>query len=262
MAFWARTFVFDDIPSETFGLFIISEDAAGVIATSGSNSVELFTQEVYRRPKPYFFGTQQTPVLEFSLSFASLTPVDAQKQRQIQKWLFGHSEYKKLQVMQCDMDDVYFNCIMTNPEVTTIGNYAYTFKCDVVCDAPWAWGFPHTTTYGPFITEGTFSYNNTTDNNFYTYPEIVITLSSTGAGITLINTSDNNSTTTFDSLLQDEVLTINSDLSIIKSSTGLRRFSNFGGVMPRLVRGMNEFQVLGDIESISIIMQDAKKVIG
>lgn len=260
MAFWARTFVFDDIPSETFGLFVISEGAAGVIENTGSNSVELFTQEVYRRPTPYFFGTQQTPVLEFELSFASLDPVDAGTQRQIQKWLFGHSQYKKLQIMQCDMDDMYFNCILTEPKITTVGNFAYMFKCTVICDAPWAWGFWHTDTFGPFVDEGTFSYNNTSDNNYYTYPQVEITLSSTGAGVTLINKTDNNSTTEFTSLLQNEVLTIDSDRSIIKSSTGLRRFENFKGVLPRLVRGMNNFQILGDIASISITMRDAKKV--
>lgn len=262
MAFWARTFVFDGIPSETYNLFLISEDANGVLENTGSNSVDLFTQEVYRRPVPYFFGTQQTPVLEFSLNFASLKPIDAGIQRKIQKWLFGHSQYKKLQVMQCDMDDVYFNCILSNPKAITVGNFAYMFRCTVTCDAPWAWGNWHTTSFGPIVDSQIIEYENTSDNNFYTFPLIEVVLSNTGASFSITNITDNNSFTSFSSLLQNETITIDSDRSIIKSSTGLRRFSNFKGNMPRLLPGFNKLQIDGDIEKLSITMRDAKKVTG
>ena len=262
MAFWARSFIFDDIPSETYGLFLISESGAGVLENVGSNSVEPYTQEIYRKPKPYFFGVQQTPVLTFSLSFASLKPVDAVQQQIIQRWLFGHNSYKKLQIMQCDMESVYFNCILNNPTVTTVGNYAYTFKCDVVCDAPWAWEYPKTESFGPFLVEETFDFNNISDDNYYMFPIFTVKIGSNSNSFELINKTDGNKGCSFVGLSPSETLTIDSNKYIITSSTGLLRVGNMTGTLPRLVPGMNTFQVLGSPESITISYQNARKVSG
>lgn len=262
MAFWAHSFVFDDIPSETYGLFLISDGGAGVLENVGSNAVEPYTQEIHRRPKPYFFGVQQTPVLTFSLSFASLKPVDALQQQIIQRWLFGHNSYKKLQIMQCDMESVYFNCILNNPTLTTVGNYAYTFKCDVVCDAPWAWEFPKSESFGPFLTEGTFKFNNISDDNYYMKPVFVIEIGNNADSFQLLNQSDGNKGCTFNDLSPGETLTIDSDKYIVTSNTGLLRVGNMTGILPRLVPGMNTFQVIGSTEKITINYQNARKVSG
>lgn len=262
MAFWARSFIFDDIPSETYGLFLISEGGAGVLQNTGSNSVEPYTQEIYRRAKPYFFGVQQTPVLTFSLSFASLTPVDALQQQTIQKWLFGHNSYKKLQIMQCDMESVYFNCILNNPTITTVGNFAYTFKCDVTCDAPWAWEYPKSASYGPFDVEGTFTFNNISDDNYYMLPTFTVTLSSSEDEFQLLNQTDNNKGCTFTGLSPKETLTIDSSRYLITSSTGLLRVGNMTGILPRLVPGLNKLQVIGSVDDITIDYQNARKVSG
>ena len=77
-----------------------------------------------------------------------------------------------------DMESVYFNCILNNPTITTVGNFAYTFKCDVTCDAPWAWEYPKSASYGPFDVEGTFTFNNISDDNYYMLPTFTVTLSS------------------------------------------------------------------------------------
>lgn len=260
MSFWAKSFVFDNVPSETFGLFIISEGAAGVLQNTGSSSVNLYTQEIYRRPKPYLFGTQQTPTLSFDLIFASLTPLSAYEQQAVQKWLFGYNTYKTLQIMQCDMDDIYFNCILNEPTVTTVGNFAYEIKCTVICDAPWAWEYPKTQTFGPFNVEGTFNFDNTSDDNYYMFPTMTVTLSDHSNSFQIINTTDNSSTCTFTGLSPSEVLTINSDKYIISSSTGLLRVANMSGILPRMVPGYNNFQVNGTINSIVISYQNARKV--
>lgn len=262
MSFWAKSFVFDGIPSETYDLFLISNGGAGVIENSGSNSVELYTQTVYRNPKPYLFGTQQSNVLTFTLSFASLKPISALKQQVIQKWLFGHNTYKKLQIMQCDMDNVYFNCILNNPTVTTVGNYAYYMTCDVVCDAPWAWEFPKKYSYGPFTVEGSFVHNNTSDNNYYTMPKITVQISDYGNTFQITNITDNNSSCGFTNLSPSEILTIDSERAIIKSSTGLLRVGNMTGTMPRLLPGVNIIKIIGSISNITIEYQNARKVSG
>lgn len=262
MGFRAISFVFDNIPSETYDLFLISEGAAGVLQNTGSSSVELLTETIYRNPKPYLFGVQQTPVMTFSLSFASLKPISAVNQQYIQKWLFGHNTYKKLQIMQCDMYDVYFNCILTNPVVTTVGNFAYYFRCDVICDSPWAWGAPTKLTFNKPTSGSSFIINNTSDNNYYTYPNIVITVSQSGNSVVLTNQTDNNQTFSITGLSANEVLTINSERNIITSSTGLSRFQNMTGFFPRLLPGINSLKITGNISSIVFEFDNARKVSG
>ena len=261
MAFWATSFIFDGVPSEMFNLFLISEDGSGVLENTGSNSVELYTQTVYRRAKPYLFGTQQTPVLTFTLCFASLKPISAIEQQSIQRWLFGQNKYKKLQIMQCDMYDIYFNCFLNNPRLTTVGNYAYSFKCDVQCDAPWAWEFEKNKNYGPYTGAGTLIFNNLSDDNYYMKPVWTIALDDNTDSFQLNNLTDNSSCS-FDNLLPNEVITIDSDRGIIKSSTGLLRVGNMSGTLPRLVPGINEIQVVGDVSNINIKYQNARKVSG
>ena len=261
VAFWATSFVFDDVPSETYGLFLISEDGAGVIQNTGSNSVELYTQIVYRNPKPYLFGTQQTPVLTFDLCFASLTPVTAFDQQIIQKWLFGHNTYKKLQIMQCDMYDVYFNCILNNPTITTVGNYAYSFKCEVTYDAPWAWEYPKQEEYGPYVGAGNFLFNNISDDNYYMKPIWTISLSDNTESFQINNITDG-SNCSFSGLLPNEIITIDSNRCIITSSTGLLRLGNMTGTLPRFLPGQNNIQIVGDVTSVVINYQNARKVSG
>lgn len=261
MSFRARTFVFDGVPSETYGLFIISQDGAGVIQSSGSNSVNIYTQEIYRNPVPYFYGTQQSPVLTFQLCFASLTPLTALDQNNIFKWLFGHNQYKKLQIMQCDMENIYFNCILNNPTVTYVGNFAYSVSCEVTCDAPWGWEFEKTEKFGPFVSEGTILFNNISDNNYYMFPMIEVKLSENSNRFTLKNTTDN-SEISFTDLLSEEIIYIDSQRNIIKSSEGIYRIGNMKGIFPRFVPGINKIELTGGIKYIKITYKNARKVSG
>ena len=66
--FLARTFIFDDIPSETYNLELGELGNSGEATTSGSNNVELLTKKLFRRPVPLYYGAEQTPVLQFPLS--------------------------------------------------------------------------------------------------------------------------------------------------------------------------------------------------
>ena len=139
MAFYAQNFVFDNIPSETFSLIISSSDG-GEGTSNGINDVEIRTKEIFRRPKPFFYGVQQSSVLEFEVEIMTteqeLTAIDSAL---IQKWLFGQSTYKKLRIVQYDMEDIYFNCFLKSPQIKRVGNIIRGFTATVVCDAPFAW---------------------------------------------------------------------------------------------------------------------------
>lgn len=262
MSFIANSFIFNDVPSEIYDLVIITENGAAVVDTAATNSVNLYTDEIYRNPKPYFYGVQQTPVLTFSLTFGSLKPIDRIKQQDIQEWLFGQMNYKKLQIMQCDMYDVYFNCFLTDPKATYVGGVSYAFKCTVTCDAPWAWAFEKTKSFGPFSTESNFTINNTSNNLYYTYPFIELKLSQYETQVSLKNTTDNNTGFSFIGLQPSEILTIDCEKYIIKSNTGLLRLDNMSGSVVQLLNGINSFHIIGSVEYIKFTYRDARKVTG
>ena len=144
--FWGNSFSFDGIPSETYNLFIGSFSASSTSSSQGSSNIELYSQSIYKRSTVYLYGARQTPVLELDLEFTAPNEIVAPEAEIIQKWLFGHNRYKKLNIMQDDMQDVYFNCILRNPQIVRAGSIITGFKCTATCDSPFAWTYDKTLT--------------------------------------------------------------------------------------------------------------------
>ena len=160
------------------------------------------------------------------------------------------------------MYDVYFNCILTSPEITTVGNFAYSFKCKVTCDSPWAWEPSQTFNYTISSSPTTINFDNTSDNNYYTYPIVVFTASSSGGSVTMTNTTDNNSTFTMSNITADELITMNGEYYMLQSSKQLNHVDDLSGNFLRLLPGMNVITVSGNLVSMSITYQPARKVTG
>ena len=258
MAFYGKSFIFDGIPSETYGLFVANFEQS-VVESPGGGDVDIYKTSIYRRPVPFTYGTSQRPVLEFPLTFASENFIDAGDRSRIQSWLFGQSSYKKLQITQCDLDTAYFNCFLTSPSVKYVGNMAVAWDCKVVCDAPWAWEYPKTVSLG---TSGTYSYYNKSANSDYTYPLLVFTISNVGDSFQIINLDDGNRTFLFDNLLANEVITVDNDRKIITSSLPGYKISKFNLKWLRLKKGMNRLVLSGAINSAYMTVQNAVKVGG
>jgi len=259
MAFWGNTFVFDGVPSELYNLYISSPDG-GMISTAGSGDVELLTQKVFRNPKPYLLGVQQSPVLSFDIQFTSPDELMVEDMRTILSWLFGQSQYKKLQIQQLDMDDIYFNCFITAPQIIKVGNLIKGISGTVICDSPFAWAFSKTTTknYTGSANE-TFVLFNTSDNNNYTYPAVVATIDDFGGTFSITNNTDDGRVFTFTGMSQGEIVTIDNERCIITSSTGLRRLGNFNKQWFRLLKGINSLTIMGNVAQVKITYSPARK---
>lgn len=258
MAFWTRSFIYDDVPSETYGLFLISEGGSGVLTNVGSGSVNLYTKEVYRRPQVYLYGVQQTPVLTFNLNFASIKPICADMQAVISKWLFGQPVRKRLQICQDDYQSVYFNCLLTQPEFGMYGNFAYSVRCQVICDSPFAWEYPRTIVKKNIKSQITFDINNWSDINDYVRPITTFTLNST----TSFHIRNNTLGKTFSmtGLSANEVIKIDNDLGIISSSIGILRYNNSSGDFFSLAPNLNSISIGDDLKKVEITYQNAKRV--
>lgn len=260
MAFWGNSFIFAGIPSETYNLYISSPDG-GMVETTGAGDVVLLTETVFNRPKPYLLGVQQSPVLSYDVQFTSPDELMAEDIRIIEAWLFGQTQYQKLQIMQYDMEEVYFNCFITQPKIIKSGNTIKGISGTVVCDAPFAWAFPRRTrrTYTGVASE-TIVLNNVSDNNNYEYPSIVATVDSFGGDFSIVNETDANREFAFTGLTAGEVLTVNNELSIITSSLSLLRLANFNLKWFRLLKGINTLTITGHLAQLDIIYNPARKM--
>jgi len=260
--FLGTNFIFDEIPSEFFNLYLGENNGSGESSSQGSSSVEPYLQEVYRRPSPYLFGVQQKPVLSFQLSAFVPNHLTAPDFEAVNKWLFGHMQYKKLRIVQEDMTYIYFNCVLKNPQFERAGNYLRGFSCTVDCDSPWGWSFPKTETFSfgdAYYTSTQVIINNVSENNFYTYPLINIEMNIFGGTASIINESDLNRQFLFTGLSSVETIVIDNDRQIIDSDSGAR-LSDFNKNWMRLKPGKNILDISGNISEISFVYSPARKV--
>jgi phage-related protein len=260
MGFYAYSFLFNDIPSEYYGLKIFNFDNGGKENQNSGGDIEIITQEVYRRPIPYFYGVNQKPVLTFPLIFGSYSALDGITRNVIHKWLFGQINYKKLVIVQDDMIDKYYNCFLINPQTVYIGNLGYAFEATVVCDSPWAWSYDKTfeKTYSSDNVNDSFIFVNESANGDYLYPTVSFTLNSLGSGITITNNTDNGRKFIFTGISPLETITIDNDRQILSSSTGLYRLSKFNLNWFRLLQGMNTINISGGVSSFTMTYKIAK----
>ena len=265
MSFFGKSFIFADVASEYYDLRVFDFGSGGKTDSSFGGNIELVDRRIFRRAKPYFYGTSYSEVLTFPFVFGSYSKIDGTTRDRIHRWLFGQLAYAKLQIVQDDLVPFYYNCFLMNPSATYVANANYAYKCDVVCDAPWAWDFEKTTTQtwagNDPVDEAFTIYNNSADND-YLYPSTVLALNAIGSNVTITNQSDDNRAFTFTGLSNSETVTIDNDRKIVTSDTGLNRLSKFNLQWFRLVPGNNTIHVSGGVSSFAMTYQFARKVGG
>jgi len=229
-SFYAYDFMYDDIPSQRFDLKIITFEDGGLFSGVGSSDVNILSQRVLRKAKPYYLGRTQEPVLEFPLTFGRAEPVSALDRDLISAWLFGRASYKKLYIMQDDMNGAYFNCMLKEPEPQYIGNMNYAFTCSISCDSPFAYG-PQKTITGSLSNEyKAIEIYNSSSEEEYLYPTVHFVISG-GAYLSyyMTNYTDNERITSFvDIPATSEIeMTVDNDFQMITSdTTGLLTYFN------------------------------------
>ncbi len=267
MAFWGRSFIYDGVPSETYGLLIQDIDADAVNRSMASSAMEIAEKKIYRVPTPYFYGMTPSPKLEFSFSAYSDSEMDASMFELASKWLFSSRQYKILQIDQYDMQDVIFYCIFQDAELARVGNLIQGFSATVLCNSPFAFKYPKTTTYTytvSVVDQTEIYYNTSDDSGSYLIPsQMIVTMNNISGGFTITNLDDDSRQVSFTGLSADEVLTISPQFQTIQSSTGLLRLSNSNKKFLRLVPGVNRLRIQGNVLSFSMTNSDVcKKISG
>jgi len=254
MAFIAKNFIYNNIPSQFYGLTLAEIDASGDSSSSASNQISILQQKIFRKPVPYFYGVEQNEVLEFEVTIMSEKEISSTKYSEISSWLFGKQNYGILRIMQNDMKGMYYKCFFTEPETIRVGNIIQGFTATIVCDSPWAWKEPRTETYEASASAIMTIYN-TSANDFYTYPtSVVIQTGSAGGDISLINLDDNRRTLSITGTRRWEFITMNSELQLIAGNEGRAEsiINSFNLKWLRLVKGNNTIRMTGDVKRVTV----------
>lgn len=255
MSFFGRTFCFDDKMSEIYDLRILDFNPSNPTNSPTGGEVSIKEEWIYRLPKPYFYGRYYQSVLEFDFTVGSFNYIDGQTRHAIESWLIGRSTYLPLRIVQDDIEDVVYNCIITKSTQNYVGNLNYGLNLHAVCSSPWAEKIQPTLTktYAGGLSTETFSYLNSSAYNGYNRPTITFTMDATATYFSIINASDNNREFRFDALSPLETITVDNERGIITSSiVGQLRIANFNKNFLRLIQGINNLTLSGYITNFTL----------
>lgn len=256
-------FTYNGISSRDYGLFFatVTVDPIHKYGETITYQTECFSN---RGKHEILHASYDTP-LEFEAEIVSETPMDAQTLRQVAKWLLHSPNYQKLTIDHPDFDGIFFNCVFHQAEAYeyAVGEKYGTcvLKVLVTCDAPWGWEQEQTRTYTAEEIGDTMLFDNTSDDRQYLYPKVVLTIGGTGGEVVLQNVTDNNRQTRITFLQPNETITLTPEPKQILSSTNRNLYSNFNKQFPRFVPGENRFSLSGDVLSLSITYQNARKAV-
>ena len=248
-------FIYNNIPSSNFNFKIISFDD-GKQEKMTSISYNIIEERVQRRSVPYFYGVSVAENLSFEMIIGRLEPIDRYDKAVINKWLFNQ-QYNDLKIIQYDLSDVVFKCILTEPQQVQIGNLTYALKFTVVCNAPYGFTSVDTKEYNfaeapnPLYQIEHLSLSSV---NEYLYPILDITTTS-GTEFSIKNITDNNRITTITNLnAGGNRIIMNNDLGTITKDTILT-LTGFNNKWFRLLPGVNELEILKGTGTLKIIAQ-------
>lgn len=268
--FTGEEFMYNNISSSKFGLTIGYIENTSSSENTLSTKVDFITQKLPRRSKVYHLGSVANEQLSFTLSFFRDSPIFPDEREAIAHWLTSNTEFKKLQIIQDNMNTIYYNCYFDEFKYVVFSAQAYGFTATIICDAPFAWKNPQfVEKTNEMITEGIYPnqtslklYNISSDSNMTKPTSIIVELGENSNEFRLTNHSNNNEYFQFNGLVVGEKVSINCDLQIIESLTRPNTIivDKFSGEFLELINGLNKITVEGQIKYIRIDYQSGRKV--
>lgn len=256
MAFWGRSFIFNDIPCEDFDLMIYDVGSTTQSAGTFASGVTIVDSYVPSRWKPYFYGTKLENKLSFTMVFG-VKPcrieegryLDRDEMEAIASWLCGHTQYLPLQIQQDDMRYFVYHCIVTELKVVEYGNIPWALSATFTCDSPYAYLPPQEFSFQINAGEDcSVSFYNESSLNRYFYPVVEFEFESSPTYLSIINHSDNDRECGIgigEKQIEGNVtmVHIDNDHGIISNDADINLYDAFNFKYFRLLRGQNELTV-------------------
>lgn len=141
--FTAYEFIFADIPSSMYGLYLCDFGNNAHTDNSFGNTASIIETRIPGRVRPLHFGVDyhKSP-MAFKLIFGADEPLDRWQMQEVQDWLTGYQQYQWLSIEQPDLEHVQFRCLIKDLSPISVGWVPYAFQATVQCDCPYAYGYP------------------------------------------------------------------------------------------------------------------------
>lgn len=260
MAFYGCEFIFDGLPCSAYDLMIYNFGVPTENGNFSSTPTNIQEDRTAWRSTPLYYGTIRNTPLTFSLSFGINQKLidkgrhlDRWEMDAIATWLTGEDGYKFLEIIQPDMDIIRYKCIITNLTYITVGGLPWGFDCAVTCDSPYAYTQPETITKN--VSGSTNLIVDCRSATKFYYPRLTIAMED-GAVFKIINHSDKDRELSLTGLGEySNTITIDNENEVIANTRGLNLYNNFNFTFFRLVRGMNEIEVVCDGCTLDIMCE-------
>lgn len=248
MAFNGYEFVYAGESSYQYGLMIYDFDGTGQSNVSFGNQASIVETRTNTRIQPLHFGVNyhQKP-LEFTLVFGAQEPIDRYEMENIALWLTGHQQYQWLTIEQPDLANIQFRCLITKLTPLMHGWLPVAFEASIVCDCPYAYGYPFEYQY-PIKGKTEILFRNNSSVREYIKPTLRFRPSSGTSALSIINKSDGNREFHLSGIPTSATdIKIDNQNGIIQDmSWNINLYDGFNLNFFRLVHGDNNLVVTGN----------------
>lgn len=261
MAQSAMTFIYDNIPSENYGLYIGNLGGSGDDSGESSTSLEVVFDNISSRSENLIYGIRKKePMLKFNMKLFSYNTLTKEDVAYIDQWLLNNSSFKKLMFCQDDMAKFAYNAIVESTNILYNGNLIYGIECNVLCDSSYAYQSTKTNSYNiKGVTKIRF---NNLDNAYgYLYPKVRFVCNKENGTIRVKNVNDKNREFVITGLKYNEEINID-EWQQLRSSTGLLRLDKCNKNFLRFCDGVNQLEVSGDLTELQITYQFRRAIGG
>ena len=271
---FVNTFEYDGINSKKYGLFFGHVDTERLKQICGNLEYNQAYYPSLNRQEIHGTNKDEFP-LSFELEIISEKPISYWYSKEIKKWLFNSSTYKKLYADR-DKDETieainrkekrkYVECVFANPEAMFYADGLHGWKCTCILSSGWAFQdeIEMEYTFDDPAVETEITIPVDSDNNDYIYPSFTMIADNSSAkmNIQLKNKSDNSRVMEVDRIPANTVISVLSDMGVITDNTSQ---SLYGFLKDqkflRLVNGDNVISVKG-ITSLTIRYQNVRYII-
>lgn len=202
MSFIGTSMIFDGIACEEMGLYLYDFDSHKQSETNFTSNLAIIEDRIDGRYRSLFYGGSVNEPLTFTMVLCANEdrayrnePFDRWDLQKIASWLTGHNSYKWLQIVQPDLEDVRFRCIISELEAVEVVGNKWGFSCTVTCDSPFGYLLPRSYEFPVDGSQTCEIFSESSYNGLY-YPKLIIDQS--GNSTISIKISNDSETSVFE----------------------------------------------------------------
>lgn len=244
MTIQETNFIFDGKSSDMYEIIMVDFDTP---TASNDEETSLLTAKSASSDKWDLYGVEYSSPLTSKITIVNKdgTYVNSDKQRELKKWLCKH-RYSWFQVDQADLSNIYYRCILNNPQMVNIGRMNGGISFTMTCDSPYAWSQEMSAEYAVTNDTGSFIFNHVSDIDEYILCPVVTITSNIAGTIEIINTSDSSRKVKIENCTVGEVITLDGTLDKISSSNGRVVLNSWNKKFLEMIEGGNNLTINGN----------------